>query len=134
PGRDLLFSMPKRETPLKEPQNVLEESRLRLHAAAVPKSLPCREEEYSDVYSFVKDNLCLGTGGCMYISGVPGTGKTATVHEVMRNLEKEKNNGEIPCFTFVEVNGMWMTDPYKCYVHIFKVNYMHSLFILIYYV
>ncbi|GBN85290.1 Origin recognition complex subunit 1 [Araneus ventricosus] len=120
PGRDLLFSMPKRETPLKEPQNVLEESRLRLHAAAVPKSLPCREEEYSDVYSFVKDNLCLGTGGCMYISGVPGTGKTATVHEVMRNLEKEKNNGEIPCFTFVEVNGMWMTDPYKCYVHIFK--------------
>ncbi|GIY78707.1 origin recognition complex subunit 1, partial [Caerostris extrusa] len=89
-----LFSIPDRKTPLKTPQNILEESRMRLHAAA--------------------------TGGCMYISGVPGTGKTATVHEVIRNLEEEKENGEVPFFTFVEVNGMWMTDPYKCYVHIFK--------------
>ncbi|GFT61485.1 origin recognition complex subunit 1 [Nephila pilipes] len=116
----LEFSIPERKTPLRRPQNVLEESRLRLHAAAVPKSLPCREEEYCDIYSFVKDCLSLQTGGCMYISGVPGTGKTATVHEVIRNLEEEKKNGDIPCFTFVEVNGMWMTDPYKCYVHIFK--------------
>ncbi|GIY77466.1 origin recognition complex subunit 1 [Caerostris darwini] len=115
-----LFSIPDRKTPLKIPQNILEESRMRLHAAAVPKSLPCREEEYSDIYKFVRDSLCLQTGGCMYISGVPGTGKTATVHEVIRNLEEEKENGEVPFFTFVEVNGMWMTDPYKCYVHIFK--------------
>lgn len=57
----------------------------------------------------------------MYISGVPGTGKTATVHEVMRHLEDEKELGEVPIFTFIEVNGMWMTDPYQCYVHIFKV-------------
>ncbi|GFQ83082.1 origin recognition complex subunit 1 [Trichonephila clavata] len=116
----LEFSIPERKTPLRKPQNILEESRLRLHAAAVPKSLPCREEEYCDIYSFVRDCLCLQTGGCMYISGVPGTGKTATVNEVIRNLEEEKKNGDIPCFTFVEVNGMWMTDPYKCYVHIFK--------------
>lgn len=114
------FSIPERKTPLKTPENILEESRLRLHAAAVPKSLPCRDEEYCDIYSFVRDCLCIQSGGCMYISGVPGTGKTATVHEVIRNLEEEKKNGDIPCFTFVEVNGMWMTDPYKCYVHIFK--------------
>ncbi|XP_035229678.1 origin recognition complex subunit 1-like [Stegodyphus dumicola] len=106
--------------PLKTPQNVLEESRQRLHVSAVPKSLPCREEEYSDIYSFVKGCLCAQTGGCMYISGVPGTGKTATVHEVIRNLEEEKESGEVPLFSFVEVNGMWLTDPYQCYVQIFK--------------
>lgn len=60
----------------------------------------------------------------MYISGVPGTGKTATVHEVIRNLEEEKELGEVPIFNFVEVNGMWMTDPYQCYVQIFKVWYI----------
>ncbi|KAG8197381.1 hypothetical protein JTE90_013504 [Oedothorax gibbosus] len=112
--------IPDRKTPLKVAENLLEESRLRLHVAAVPKSLPCRAEEYSDIYTFVKGCLNAHTGGCMYISGVPGTGKTATVHEVVRNLECEKENGDIPLFTFVEVNGMWMTDPYQCYVQIFK--------------
>ncbi|XP_054720805.1 origin recognition complex subunit 1-like [Uloborus diversus] len=118
--KDRNLNIPERKTPLKTPQNVLEESRQRLHVSAVPKSLPCREEEYSDIYTFVKGCLCAQTGGCMYISGVPGTGKTATVHEVVRNLEEEKETGEIPVFSFVEVNGMWMTDPYQCYVHIFK--------------
>ena len=28
----------------------------------------------------------------MYISGVPGTGKTATVHAVIRALKEEVNN------------------------------------------
>nr|XP_042894751.1 origin recognition complex subunit 1 isoform X2 [Parasteatoda tepidariorum] len=115
-----LSAMPDRKTPLKGPQNLLEESRLRLHVSAVPKSLPCRVDEYSDIYSFVKGCLCSHTGGCMYISGVPGTGKTATVHEVIRNLENEKEEGEVPIFNFVEVNGMWVTDPYQCYVNIFK--------------
>ncbi|XP_034738016.1 origin recognition complex subunit 1-like [Etheostoma cragini] len=57
---------------------------------------------------------------CMYISGVPGTGKTATVHEVMRCLQHAADVDEIPPFHFVEINGMKMTDPHQAYVQILQ--------------
>lgn len=59
----------------------------------------------------------------MYVSGVPGTGKTATVHEVMRCLQHAAHVDEIPSFTFVEINGMKMTDPHQAYVQILEVSW-----------
>lgn len=59
---------------------------------------------------------------CMYISGVPGTGKTATVHEVMRCLQHAADVDEIPPFHFIEINGMKMTDPHQAYVQILQVR------------
>lgn len=61
-------------------------------------------------------------GRCMYISGVPGTGKTATVHEVIRCLQHAANMEEIPSFHFIEINGMKMTDPHQAYVQILQVG------------
>ena len=58
---------------------------------------------------------------CLYISGVPGTGKTATVHEVMCSLKEAEAEGLVPQFKFVEINGMRMTDPYQAYPLIWKV-------------
>ncbi|TMS20255.1 Origin recognition complex subunit 1 [Larimichthys crocea] len=84
------------------------------------KSLPCREQEFQDIYSFVESKIIDGTGGCMYISGVPGTGKTATVHEVMRCLQHAADVDEIPPFHFIEINGMKMTDPHQAYVQILQ--------------
>lgn len=57
----------------------------------------------------------------MYISGVPGTGKTATVHEVIRSLQQAAEQEEIPPFRFIEINGMKMTDPHQAYVQILQV-------------
>ncbi len=59
---------------------------------------------------------------CMYISGVPGTGKTATVHQVIRTLKDEYNDGDLPQFTYIEVNGMKLTEPHQAYCHILKVH------------
>jgi origin recognition complex subunit 1 len=56
-------------------------ARKRLHVSAVPKSLPCREKEYMEIYSFLEGNLLDQIGGCIYISGVPGTGEQANSHE-----------------------------------------------------
>uniref|UniRef100_A0A8D0CS36 Origin recognition complex subunit 1 n=1 Tax=Sander lucioperca TaxID=283035 RepID=A0A8D0CS36_SANLU len=92
----------------------------RLHVSSVPESLPCREQEFQDIYSFVESKIVDGTGGCMYISGVPGTGKTATVHEVMRCLQHAADVDEIPPFHFIEINGMKMTDPHQAYVQILQ--------------
>ncbi|XP_042339785.1 origin recognition complex subunit 1 isoform X2 [Plectropomus leopardus] len=113
-------SIPSRSLPARQPANVLEEARTRLHVSSVPESLPCREQEFQDIYSFVESKIVDGTGGCMYISGVPGTGKTATVHEVMRCLQHAAEVDEIPPFHFIEINGMKMTDPHQAYVQILQ--------------
>uniref|UniRef100_A0A8C3R1B6 Origin recognition complex subunit 1 n=1 Tax=Cyanoderma ruficeps TaxID=181631 RepID=A0A8C3R1B6_9PASS len=118
--RNATPEIPRRIQAAQEPASVLEEARLRLHVSAVPESLPCREEEFQDIYNFVESKLIDGTGGCMYISGVPGTGKTATVHEVIRCLQQAAENDELPPFQFVEVNGMKLTDPHQAYVQILE--------------
>lgn len=62
----------------------------------------------------------------MYISGVPGTGKTATVHEAIHYLQRAAENEEIPTFQFIEINGMKLTDPHQAYVLILKVNMLEK--------
>ncbi|NXS38136.1 ORC1 protein, partial [Pomatostomus ruficeps] len=118
--RNATPEIPRRVQAAQEPASVLEEARLRLHVSTIPESLPCREEEFQDIYNFVESKLIDGTGGCMYISGVPGTGKTATVHEVIRGLQQAAENDEVPPFEFVEINGMKLTDPHQAYVQILE--------------
>lgn len=91
-------------------------ARSRLHVSAVPSSLPCREGEFSLVYSHLEAAITEGTGNCIYISGTPGTGKTATVREVISRLEDAVGSDELDDFIFVEINGMKITDPHQSYV------------------
>nr|XP_054764289.1 origin recognition complex subunit 1-like [Lytechinus pictus] len=118
--RDATPGIHSRSTPVKTPSKPLEHARVRLHVSAVPDSLPCRDQEFADIYSFVKSKLLDGTGGCMYISGVPGTGKTATTMEVLHWLKQDAEAKDIPKFKCVEVNGMRLTNPHQAYVHIIK--------------
>lgn len=90
-------------------------ARSRLHVSAVPASLPCREGEFSLVYSHLEAAITEGTGNCIYISGTPGTGKTATVREVVSRLEDAVVSDELDDFIFVEINGMKITDPHQSY-------------------
>ncbi|KAM6327647.1 origin recognition complex subunit 1 isoform 1-T1 [Podargus strigoides] len=119
--RNATPEIPRRNHAAQKPASILEEARLRLHVSAIPESLPCREEEFQDIYNFVESKLIDGTGGCMYISGVPGTGKTATVHEVINCLQQAAENDELPSFQFVEINGMKLTDPHQAYVQILEL-------------
>nr|CAB3264573.1 origin recognition complex subunit 1-like [Phallusia mammillata] len=112
--------IPQRKTPLRASSNVFDQARERLHVSATPDSLPCREEEFQSIYSFVEGKILSGTGGCMYISGVPGTGKTATVMEVLSNLRSCVDDGNLEVFKYVEINGMRLTEPHQAYVQILK--------------
>lgn len=59
----------------------------------------------------------------MYISGVPGTGKTATVLEVVKGLREErvarKERG-VASFRFIEVNGLKVSDPHQVYTWVYR--------------
>lgn len=90
-------------------------ARSRLHVSSVPTSLPCREEEFTSVYSHLEAAIYEGTGACIYISGTPGTGKTATVREVVAQLNASVQAEELDDFIFVEINGMKVTDPHQSY-------------------
>ncbi|OAA39668.1 Origin recognition complex, subunit 1 [Metarhizium rileyi] len=90
-------------------------ARARLHVSSVPTSLPCREGEFSLVYSHLEAAITEGNGNCIYISGTPGTGKTATVREVISRLEDAVGSDELDDFIFVEINGMKITDPHQSY-------------------
>lgn len=90
-------------------------ARSQLHVASVPTSLPCREAEFSLVYSHLEAAITDGSGSCIYISGTPGTGKTATVREVVSRLDEAVRSDELDDFIFVEINGMKITDPHQSY-------------------
>ncbi|KAF9559279.1 P-loop containing nucleoside triphosphate hydrolase protein [Agrocybe pediades] len=86
-----------------------------LHVGSRPDSLPCRDTEYSRVLQCVGELLEEGSGGCIYISGVPGTGKTATVHSVVKELKRMAESSEINPFTYVEINGLKIPEPTAAY-------------------
>jgi origin recognition complex subunit 1 len=90
-------------------------ARHRLHVSTLPASLPCREAEFMEVYTHLSAAITEGTGSCIYISGTPGTGKTATVREVVSQLQALVVQEELDDFTFVEINGMKVTDPHQSY-------------------
>ncbi len=56
----------------------------------------------------------------MYVSGTPGTGKTATVRAVISALDQAVGNGELSDFTFIEINGMKVTDPAQAYCMLYE--------------
>ncbi|XP_033324629.2 origin recognition complex subunit 1 [Megalopta genalis] len=117
---NLTPSIGKRHNALLKPATPLQEARSRLHVSAVPKSLPCREEEFNSIFTFLKGKLEDKSGGCIYISGVPGTGKTATVNEAVRCLQKLIIKGQLDDFDYVAINGMKLTEPRQSYVQILK--------------
>ena len=52
--------------------------------------------------------------------GLPGTGKTATVLEVIRRLHREQKSGKIPPFRFLEINAMRLKHPRDVYSQVWR--------------
>lgn len=65
----------------------------------------------------------------MFISGVPGTGKTATVQCVMRDLLKDE---QLKSFKnkvkMMEINGLKLSDPNNFYSHFHYVSIFDSVY------
>lgn len=90
-------------------------ARQSLHVAEVPLSLPCREEEFTMILEQIESAVLENESALIYISGTPGTGKTATVREVIAALRQKVADEELFPFKFVEINGMKIPDPAQAY-------------------
>lgn len=98
-----------------------------LMLSSVPSKLPCRELEHGQIERYMKNQIsCYGQGSGLYISGMPGTGKTATVRQIARELEKlTKKRGRtkstnLPPFQFHEINAMKLPTPKHLYTELCK--------------
>ncbi|CAM8976188.1 unnamed protein product [Rhodiola kirilowii] len=109
-------------------QSELERAKATLLLATLPKSLPCRNKDRrdNDIHKGgICDDQCLGR--CLYIHGVPGTGKTMSVLTVMRNLTSEVEGGSINPYNFVEINGLKLATPENIYRVIYEALTGHRV-------
>ncbi|ODV83322.1 hypothetical protein CANARDRAFT_30094 [[Candida] arabinofermentans NRRL YB-2248] len=92
-------------------------ARKKLHTSSKLQSLPCREQEFDAIYGSLETAIKAQTGCCLYVSGTPGVGKTATIREVIRQLSSElaRNCNGISQFNYVEINGLKLITPQAAY-------------------
>ncbi|CAA9990069.1 origin recognition complex subunit 1, putative [Plasmodium knowlesi strain H] len=87
----------------------------------VPKYLPCREKEIKEVHAFLESGIKQsGSNQILYISGMPGTGKTATVYSVIQLLQHKTKQKLLPNFNVFEINGMNVVHPNAAYQVLYK--------------
>uniref|UniRef100_A0AC34R9L9 Origin recognition complex subunit 1 n=1 Tax=Panagrolaimus sp. JU765 TaxID=591449 RepID=A0AC34R9L9_9BILA len=87
-----------------------------LHTSATPDVLLGRQQHLKEIEAFIKTALSPKSNfstHSIYISGVPGTGKTACVKHVVENIKKKD-------FTYVYVNGLELVQPNHIFIEIYK--------------
>ena len=87
---------------------------LHVSAACVPGQLPlCRDSQVQSVDAWLAEKLQTGQGGSMYISGLPGTGKSLTALELVRRCGRHvKNNSVCPLPpALLAINCMRFSEP-----------------------
>lgn len=65
-------------------RTALQEAKRSLHNS-IPSTLLCRDEELASLSTFLQTSITARQPGALYISGAPGTGKTACLSHTMEN-------------------------------------------------
>lgn len=66
-----------------ESETIYQSARKALHST-VPVQMPGRENEHKQLRDFIKCHLMNKTSGTLYVSGPPGTGKTASLSTILQ--------------------------------------------------
>lgn len=72
-------------------QNVYAQARQLFTQSAAPAKLIGRDSERQQLRDFITNSASTCLGGCTYVSGPPGTGKSALAHEVLEEFEGVSN-------------------------------------------
>eukprot|EP01083_Nonionella_stella_P101002 285737_1 len=97
----------------------LRDASIALRLSEVPEHLKGREEEREEIERFMKQQIMnSGQGSGLYISGMPGTGKTAMVRQIAVTLQKIHTTNDLPEFDFIEINAMKLPTPRHIYTEL----------------
>lgn len=120
-----------------------------LHISYIPDSMPCRHEEHKRIMDFItkqfrgthskiprvekprgKKSRDLAEENThirpisgrepLYLSGMTGTGKTATVLTALSSLSRLKEELGLPDYSFIEINGLRLSSPQEAYTLLWK--------------
>jgi len=100
------------------PKELLQRAATALRVGAAAGDLPGREAEQERVMDFLRSSV--QDGGrreVLYVSGVPGTGKTASVLEVVRRLRIARKSQQIQS---IYVNAMSLATPRAVFGEIWR--------------
>lgn len=108
---------PGRSTPsaVDPSSQAFKEVRARLHTSPRLVDLPCRINEFTTLYMNLENAINEKTGCCVYVSGTPGVGKTATVREVVAHLKEGVEQNLVGPFEYLEINGLKLLSPNTSY-------------------
>lgn len=87
----------------------------KLHTSARVASLPCREEEFGQIYVHLESAVREQMGCCIYVSGTPGVGKSATIREVVAEMAQYSQEDGANQFDFLEINCLKLLTPNSAY-------------------
>ena len=78
-----------------EEEQEKDEESIKSFSSARLEYLPCRKNEQDQIYDYIKKGLeTNGNYSSLYIAGMPGTGKTASVKTIVNILESELNEAK----------------------------------------
>ncbi|KAJ3434178.1 origin recognition complex subunit [Anaeramoeba flamelloides] len=104
------------QTNLEKPLSHFQLALKQLQLSSKPESLPCRETERKQILDFLTNAILKKKEGrSLYISGMPGTGKTATVQEIITELQNKGKKENFPKFRFVGINSAKLRSPNHLY-------------------
>ncbi|KAH3665713.1 hypothetical protein OGAPHI_003901 [Ogataea philodendri] len=100
----------------------------RLLPSAKLQTLPCRDNEFDQLYNGLADSILTHKGRCIYVSGTPGVGKTATIREVIKQLFVNlTNDNDKKMFNYLEINGLKLMSAPAAYEQLYhKISGVHA--------
>lgn len=90
------------QTP-KTPASVYQEAKAAFRRCATPSRLIGRGKERKAICAFIEHHVLQCSSGALYISGCPGTGKTALLNEVIRTMAPEFGSVSIACANLIRM-------------------------------
>ncbi|KAI7900928.1 P-loop containing nucleoside triphosphate hydrolase protein [Cokeromyces recurvatus] len=98
----------------KSEETIFQKVKTLFRRTTVPSRLVGRTNERQILVDFWEKHVLSNLPGCLYISGMPGTGKTALLTEVMRTMEEEVKRQSHQVHRVV-INCMSMKEPKQIY-------------------
>lgn len=91
---------------------------MKLQESYQPDTMPCRNTEKLKIRRFINSSIShCGNTNSLYISGLPGLGKTACVHEVIKKIAKSSKIK----FKFLQLNCLKLKSPNDFYSFLLKL-------------